>query len=164
MMVFARCAGTRSPLTARFTYPPPNKSRKAPTRPLGRRPSIPQANGDRKTSSCDPVRRCTRTPQHQGLDGTCRLVVSVPPGPAWSHETLGVGGACGAHRRPSFTKLQYCSHMKPWLCGQTDRNRADPYEGGRGKMHMTNTVDEVLSGVDLREKICVITGATSGWV
>jgi NAD(P)-dependent dehydrogenase (short-subunit alcohol dehydrogenase family) len=27
---------------------------------------------------------------------------------------------------------------------------------------MTNTVDEVLSGVDLRERICVITGATSG--
>jgi NAD(P)-dependent dehydrogenase (short-subunit alcohol dehydrogenase family) len=27
---------------------------------------------------------------------------------------------------------------------------------------MTNTVDEVLNGVDLNEKICVITGATSG--
>lgn len=27
---------------------------------------------------------------------------------------------------------------------------------------MTQTVDEVLSGVDLTEKICVITGATSG--
>src|SRR5258708_27612400 len=43
------------------------------------------------------------TTQHQGLDGTCRSVVSVsvPPGSAWSHETLGltvrVVRAVGSH-------------------------------------------------------------------
>src|SRR6202022_372740 len=46
----------------------------------------------------------------------------------------------------------------PWTANRHRSVRPD----NRGRVRMTRTVDQVLSGVDLSGKICVITGATSG--